>query len=196
MTEPNPYQAPDGEPEYQWGPEQPYGYPQSGGPAHAHPPEATLGYGTPGHGTPGYGYPPPAAGWSPTQAAGVPVPAYGPAPGGAPLVGIGDITVLQDSIVTPAGTMPLRGAVWNATDLSRTEESIPAYAIVLAIVFFLACLLGLLFLLIKERKTTGFIQVTVTSGGKHHSTMIPAHSPVAFQHVMSQVNYARSISSM
>ncbi|MFF0446973.1 hypothetical protein ACFYT4_11240 [Streptomyces sp. NPDC004609] len=177
MTEPNPYAA-DGQPEYQWGPDTPPGTPAYGYPA------------------PGYGYPHGAPGQ--TQPAGVPVPMHTPPPGGGgvPLVSIGDITVLQDTIVTPAGTMPLKGAVWNATDMSRYEEKIPTHAIVLAIVFFIFCLLGLLFLLMKEKVTTGFIQVTVTSGGRHHSTMIPAQSPMTFQQVMGQVNYARSISAM
>ncbi|MEU5398760.1 hypothetical protein ABZ348_05605 [Streptomyces sp. NPDC005963] len=174
MTEPNPYAA-EGEPEYQWGPTQPYGYP---------------------HDTPGYGYPHQPPGYSQTQPAGVPVPVHGPATGGTPLLAIGDITVMSESIITPAGPMPLKGAVWNATDMSRTEEKIPTYAVVLAIVFALACLLGLLFLLIKERKTTGFVQVTVASGGKHHATMIPVHSPYAFQEIMGQINYARSVSSL
>ncbi|MFI1013736.1 hypothetical protein [Streptomyces sp. NPDC020965] len=167
MTDPNPYKA-DGEPEYQWGPSQPYGYPQN---------------------APGYGYPQGDPAYA--QSGGMAVPM-----GGAPLVAIGDITVLSDSIVTPAGTMPLKGAIWNATDLSRTEEKIPTYAIVLAVIFAFACLLGLLFLLMKDRQTTGFIQVSVTSGGKHHSTMIPAQQPHAFHQVMGQINYARSLSSM
>ncbi|MEU0370822.1 hypothetical protein ABZ070_11270 [Streptomyces sp. NPDC006283] len=182
MSTPNPYK--DGEPEYQWGPTQP--------------PGSTPAYGYPNP-APGYGYPQdPAPGYAQTQPAGVPVPYTGPpAPtGGAPLVSIGDITVMGDSIVTPSGTLPLKGAVWNATDMSRTEEKIPTHAIVLAIVFFIFCLLGLLFLLMKEKTTTGFIQVTVTSGGKHHSTMIPAQGPQSFQMVMGQINYARSLSSM
>lgn len=182
MTEPNPYK--DGEPEYQWGPTQPPGTPAYGYPNAA----------------PGYGYPQdPPPSYAQTQPAGVPVPVAGgvPAPtGGQPLVSIGDITVMGDSIVTPAGSMPLRGAVWNATDMSRTEEKIPTHAIVLAIVFFIFCLLGLLFLLMKEKQTTGFIQVTVTSNGKHHSTMIQARGPETFQQVMGQINYARSLSSM
>ncbi|GGZ19029.1 hypothetical protein GCM10010387_09600 [Streptomyces inusitatus] len=174
MSEPNPYR-PDGEPEYQWGPEQPYGYPQE-----------TRGYGYPQGAGPGF-----------TQAAGVPVPVpYGQAVGGAPALAIGDITVVGDTIMTPAGGMPLRGAVWNASDLSRTEEKIPVYAIVLAVLFVGACGLGLLFLLIKEKETSGFVQVTVTSGGKHHATMIPAMHPHLFQQVMAQVGYARSISAM
>ncbi|MEU9982801.1 hypothetical protein [Streptomyces sp. NPDC050856] len=165
MSEPNPYA--DGE--YQWGPAQPPGAP------------GAPGYGYPAAG-PGYGYPPE-----------YPVMPYGG--GGAPLVSIGDITVLSDSIVTPSGTMPLKGAVWNATDMSRTEEKIPTHAIVLAVVFAVFCLLGLLFLLMKEKTTTGFIQVTVTSGGRHHSTMIPATGPQTFPMVMGQLNYARSLSA-
>ncbi|WP_328397286.1 hypothetical protein OHS70_14020 [Streptomyces sp. NBC_00390] len=184
MTEPNPYK--DGEPEYEWGPTQP--------------PGSTPAYGYPDP-TQGYGYPGQGPGYSQTMPAGVPLPYPGPAGppapmGAAPLVTIGDITVLGDSIVTPAGTLPLRGAVWNATDMSRTEEKIPTVGIVLAIVFAVLCLVGLLFLLMKEKVTTGFIQVTVTSGGKHHSTMVPANRPETFQMVMGQINYARSLSSM
>ncbi|MDH2391828.1 hypothetical protein QCN29_24225 [Streptomyces sp. HNM0663] len=171
MSEPNPY-AGGGQGDYQWGP--------------AEPPGATpYGYGYPADATPGYGYPP--------QAGGYPAPVGGP---GAPLLALGDITVVGDSIVTPAGTLPLKGAVWNATDMSRTEEKIPTHAIVLAVVFFVFCFLGLLFLLMKEKQTIGFIQVTVTSGGRHHSTVIPAQGPQTFPWVMGQLNYARSLSAM
>ncbi|MFF7179625.1 hypothetical protein [Streptomyces sp. NPDC008121] len=177
MTEPNPYA--DGD--YTWGPDR-----QAGAP----------GYGYP-QGTPAYGYPhaAPGAGYQPTLP-GVPVPPQHPpaVQGGAPLLSLGDITVVGDQIITPAGALPLKGAVWNAMDMSRTEEKIPAAAIVLAIVFFIFCLLGLLFLLMKEKQTTGFIQVTVTSAGRHHSTMIPATGPNTFAWVMGQLNYARSLS--
>ncbi|MCZ1008477.1 hypothetical protein O1L68_18820 [Streptomyces lydicus] len=99
-----------------------------------------------------------------------------------------------DTIMTPAGPMPLRGAVWTATDMSRTEEKMPTHAVVLAVVFFFFCLLGLLFLLMKERVTTGFVQVTVNSGGRHHTTMIPVQSREQVMFVLNQVNYARSLS--
>ncbi|MET9432800.1 hypothetical protein [Streptomyces sp. NPDC006551] len=168
MSEPNPYA--DGD--YTWGPEQ-----QAG--------------------APGYGYPQAGSGpaYQPTLP-GVPVPPQYPpmAQGGAPLLSLGDITVVGDQIITPAGAMPLKGAVWNAMDMSRTEEKVPTAAIVLAIIFFIFCLLGLLFLLMKEKQTTGFIQVTVTSGGRHHSTMIPATGPDTIHWVMGQLNYARSLS--
>ncbi|MCF3963471.1 hypothetical protein [Streptomyces fuscigenes] len=209
MSEPNPYakDGPVGGPGGAGGPSGPLGPagqapgpgwgPPPQGPAYGYPGAGpALGYGYPGAGPapahppqfPGYGYPGapegPGAGLEPTALA-----------GGSPLVAIGDITVLNTgSIVTPSGTLPLRGAVWNATDLSRTEQRIPSHAIVLAVVFFVFCFLGLLFLLMKEKSTTGFIQVTVNSGGKHHSTMVPATDPLTFQHVMAQIAYARSIS--
>jgi hypothetical protein len=188
MSQPNPNDS-TGEPEYQWGPDGPPGAPAPGTPPYGHP---AAGYGYPQH--PPY--------YQPTMAAGVPVPAVPPPGFGPPMVPmvpgalltVGDITVLPDSILTPSGTMPLKGAVWHVSDLSRSDEQIPPYAIVLAVVFFVVCFLGLLFLLIKERKTTGLIQVTVSSGGRQHTTMIPAQSPLTIHQVMGQINYARSLS--
>ncbi|MGV9315922.1 hypothetical protein ACWDR0_27600 [Streptomyces sp. NPDC003691] len=182
--DPGPAAVP-GEPEYQWGPDTPPGTP-------------AYGYPGPGYGYPGpYGYDPTLPGYGLTQP-GLAVPPGAAAAGaGMPLVTIGDITVTHDTIVTPSGNMPLRGAVWTATDLSRTEEKIAPYAIALAVVLGLfTCLMSLLFLLIKEKKTSGYIQVTVTSGGLHHTTMVPAYNAHTFQHVMGQVNYARSISAI
>ncbi|MFF0433247.1 hypothetical protein ACFYU9_13605 [Streptomyces sp. NPDC004327] len=134
------------------------------------------------------------AGGAPVPPQYPPVPAQFPMGAGAPVLSLGDITVVGDQIMTPAGPMPLKGAVWNAMDMSRTEEKMPTVAIVLAVIFFLFCLLGLLFLLMKEKQTTGFIQVTVTSGGRHHATMIPATGPDTIHWVMGQLNYARSLS--
>ncbi|KDQ69093.1 hypothetical protein ACIPJG_08995 [Streptomyces halstedii] len=204
MSDPNPY-ADDS---YKWGPPQQPGNPPTmpDGPGQGYgstPPGAAPAYGYPqtlpdsaAQPGPGYGYPGP--GGQPTQP-GYNLPAQHPGqgqPGGqTAMLSFGDITVMNDGIVTPSGTMPLKGAVWTATDMSRTEEKIPTVAIVLAIVFALFCLVGLLFLLMKEKKTTGFVQVTVTSGGRHHSTMIPANAPETFQMVMAQVNTARSMSA-
>ncbi|MFI0922960.1 hypothetical protein ACH4TP_03315 [Streptomyces sp. NPDC021012] len=132
-------------------------------------------------GAPGYGYPQP--------------PQYAAAFGAVPVLTLGDISVVGDQILTPAGPMPLKGAVWNAMDMSRVEEVIPTVAIVLAVVFALFCLLGLLFLLMKEKRTTGYVQVTVSSGGRHHSTFVPATTPDTFFWVMGQLNYARTLSA-
>lgn len=156
-------------------------------------PYAEGAYGYPATPAPLYGYPqavPPQP--QPQQYAQQqpqPQPAFA-----APLLTLGDIAVNGDTIVSPAGSMPLRGAVWTATDMSRTEERIPPHAIVLAILFFLLCFVGLLFLLMKERVTTGFVQVGVNSGGRHHSTMIPVQSRNQVVYVLNQVTYAQSIS--
>ncbi|WP_329380366.1 hypothetical protein OG625_14770 [Streptomyces sp. NBC_01351] len=171
--QPNPYASDpsQGGDAYKWGPgEASYGYPQPYPATSAYQP--TIG----GEGLPAPAQPP------------------APAPVGGVGMSIGDITIAGDQIITPSGPMPLKGAMWNATDFSRTEEKMPTHAIVLAIVFFVFCLLGLLFLLMKEKTTTGYIQVTVTSGGRHHSTMIPAQDANTYPWVMSQVNLARSLS--
>ncbi|WP_438486787.1 hypothetical protein [Streptomyces sp. S186] len=173
----NPYATPEGSRPADAG----YGYPQGGRP------------GDPGYGYPQAAPPPPAftPGAPPPPSGGFPAPQ--PQAAGTTL-SLGDIAVSGDTIMTPAGAMPLRGAVWTATDLSRTEERMPAHAVVLAIIFFFFCLLGLLFLLMKERTTTGFVQVTVNSGGRHHSTMIPVQSREQVMFVLNQVNFARSLS--
>ncbi|MFF0338219.1 hypothetical protein [Kribbella sp. NPDC004875] len=114
-------------------------------------------------------------------------------PAGPVLVTVGDISVEQQRIVTPAGVLPTHGANWSAMDMSRTEEKIPAWAIILAIVFALACLLGLLFLLCKERRTTGFVQVTVQNGNRTHNTHVGVGSPRDVADVLARVNFARTL---
>ncbi|MBB4933329.1 hypothetical protein F4561_004149 [Lipingzhangella halophila] len=124
-------------------------------------------------------------------------PDYRPVPaGGQPLTMIGDIAVYQHEVVTPAGRFPIKGTTWTATDMSQVHETLPTYAVVLTIVFVWFCLLGLLFLLMKERSVQGYVQVTVHGSGMFHSTMVPAHSAATFPQVMQQVNYARSLAAM
>ncbi len=122
-----------------------------------------------------------------------PVPPL-PAAGGGILQQIGDIGITNDTVITPNGNAPLRGAVWIVSDQTRTEEKIPAYAIVLAILFFLACLLGLLFLLIKERKTTGYVEVRVQSDRLLHMTQIPVSDPEQVARIRSAVGHAQMLS--
>ncbi|NUS17350.1 MAG: hypothetical protein HOY69_39145 [Streptomyces sp.] len=150
---------------------------------------AMPGYGSGSQG----GGTPPAPAPLPVQAGGWQHGAAQPAGTGATLMTIGDIAVTQSGIVTPAGVLPLRGAVWTVSDMSRTESKTPTYAIVLAVVFALACLLGLFFLLIKEQVTTGYAQVTVNSGGRFHAVMIPVRTPQDIYMITQQVNYARTL---
>lgn len=121
---------------------------------------------------------------------------YGaPLPDETPILTIGDISISQNTAVTPSGRIPLKGSVWTVTDMSRTEENIPAWAIVVAILFIWTCFLSLLFLLVKERKTTGHVQVSVQGGGMYHSTAVPAHHPGTAPHIHQQVNYVRSLAA-
>ncbi|GAA4905182.1 hypothetical protein LX16_3557 [Stackebrandtia albiflava] len=125
-------------------------------------------------------------------------PGYSPGyPGsGAPVVlTIGDIAVTQHEVIVPQGRFPLRGTTWTVQDSSHMQESIPAYAIVLAVIFFFFCLLGLLFLLIKERKYTGMVIVSVAGEGLYHSVQLPP-GPGTVHQVTQQVNQARAMAAM
>ncbi|CAA0127414.1 Uncharacterised protein [Mycolicibacterium vanbaalenii] len=112
------------------------------------------------------------------------------------LATIGDISVSQHWVITPTGPHPIRGSVWTVTDMSQWQEGISAVGVVLCILFIWVCLLGLLFLLMKDRKLTGYIQVTVQGKGFHHQTLVPVRGPDTFAQVHQSVNYARSLSAL
>ena len=111
------------------------------------------------------------------------------------LITIGDIGVSPSWVVTPNGSAPLVGSQWIVQDRTFTQRSIPAYAIVLAIVFAFACLLGLLFLLIKEDRMTGYVEVSVRSGNLFHVTQLPAQSPQAVLYARQLVAQAQSMAA-
>lgn len=105
---------------------------------------------------------------------------------------VGDIGVTADAIVTYRGTAQLSGSTWIAIDQSRTEDKIPTWAIVMAVIFASACLLGLLFLLIKEQRTTGHVEVRVQSGEFWHVTHVPVIDAGHVPWVMNQVSLIQS----
>lgn len=112
-------------------------------------------------------------------------------------VQIGEITVSPPVIRTPAGVMPLAGANWYVTDYWQREEKIASWAIVCAILgFFCLTIFSLLFLLIKETRHYGTVQVTVTSGGHQYVARIPVIDQGQVQQINNQVNYARSLSTV
>ena len=120
-------------------------------------------------------------------------------PGFAPvrptLVTIGDIACTQEEVITPSGRQPINTVTWTFTDMSQTSQGIPAWAIVLAIVFFVVCFLGLLFLLAKESRTTGWVQVTVQGNRFLHQVQLPVGSMAQVADYNARVNYARSLSA-
>jgi hypothetical protein len=111
----------------------------------------------------------------------------------APLVTVGDVAVSQTQYATPAGTFPLARTQWIVQENVQTTQGIPTYAIVLAVVFFLFCLLGLLFLLIKEERTSGYVQVTVQGQGTFHATQIPVNNRMQVGDIHQRVNDVRSL---
>lgn len=106
-------------------------------------------------------------------------------------VRLGDISVSDSRIQLPYGTYPLAGTTWMVTNQTYVTESIPGWAVVMAILTFLLCLLGLLFLLVKERRLYGAMQVSVQGPGLSHSTYIPINSDLQIFQVNSTVDWIR-----
>ena len=109
---------------------------------------------------------------------------------------IGDIGVTRTQIVTPNGVAPLRGSQWIVLDQTMTSMRIPPYAIVLAVVFAVFCLLGLLFLLINEPVVTGYVNVSVRSGDLSHTTQIPVYNAQAVAAVRAATAHAQSMAAV
>jgi hypothetical protein len=118
-----------------------------------------------------------------------------PVPIDQPVLTIGDIAVTRTEVIVPHGRFPLRGTAWTVQDSTHEESVIPTYAIVLMILFLLFCLLGLLFLLIHEKRYSGFVSVAVTGPGLYHSVQLPA-GPNTAAWATHQVNHARAMAAM
>jgi hypothetical protein len=95
--------------------------------------------------------------------------------------------------MTPNGTYPLKGTTWIVTDNTRRGTKIPTHAIVLAIVFALLCLIGLLFLLMKEETVEGTMQVSVQGDGVFFSTQVYVSDQNQISDFERRVNYIRGL---
>ena len=71
-------------------------------------------------------------------------------------------------------------------------EAIPAWAIICAILFFIFCLLGLLFLLVKQRRVNGAVQVGVQGPGLSFSAYSPVNSEFAVFQISNSVDTIRA----
>ena len=105
---------------------------------------------------------------------------------------LGQIACTDTQVHTPVGTYPLAGTIWSVTNQTTVTESIPACAIVLTILGVWFCLLGLLFLLIKERRVTGSVQVTAQGPGFTYSTYIPIANETAVYQISTSVDWIRA----
>jgi hypothetical protein len=79
--------------------------------------------------------------------------------------------------------------------MSRTDSKIPSWAIICAIAFAIFCLIGLLFLVVKERTTTGYVEVSVHSGDLYHKTQIPVTDPMQVQQIRQLVGQAQTLAA-
>jgi hypothetical protein len=139
--------------------------------------------------------PDPAASSVPNASESDPAPTETRAPTEQFVLTIGDIGVSRSWVVTPQGNSPIGSSQWIVRDMSRTERKIPTWAIVLAVVFAIACLLGLLFLLVKEDRTVGYVEVTVTAPGLQWMTQVPVSSQAQIARVRQDVAYAQSLAA-
>ena len=112
------------------------------------------------------------------------------------LFSIGDIGVGQVWIVTPSGNGSMQGSAWYAQDFTTVEQATPQWAIICAVVgFFFVCAFSLLFLLAKEDKVTGYVQVTVTSDGLHHVTNVGAYNSAQLAQIHNLVAHAQQLAA-
>ena len=124
-------------------------------------------------------------------------------PAGSPVIAaIGDINIASTAagflaISTPAGTVPLSGSQWTATDQWSSVRRTPKWAIVLAIacVCFTA-LLSLLLLLVRTDDYSATVTVSVTNGAFFHTTRMTVATPAQVQEIYDRVNYVRSLAAL
>ncbi|GLU47900.1 hypothetical protein [Nocardiopsis ansamitocini] len=111
-----------------------------------------------------------------------------------PLAVLGDITVTQSTVMTPAGVFPIKGSMWTLNDMTFVRRDMPGWAIAVALVgFFFVCVFSLFFLMVKETTVSGSIQVSVRQGDNFHTTQIPVHSVGQARQIHDQFQYARTL---
>lgn len=119
------------------------------------------------------------------------------APAGGPVIArFGTIAVTGTAVRTPAGEFPLAGTAWHTYDHWYTTRVLPSWAIALAVLgFFVVPFVSLLFLLVREPRTTGVLQVVVSDGLRQYVADVPVSSPAAARAVQHQVGYVRALAN-
>ncbi|MFF3228444.1 hypothetical protein ACFYV7_37005 [Nocardia suismassiliense] len=109
------------------------------------------------------------------------------------LVTVGDIGCTATRVMTPSGQRPLAGTVWIVTHQTTVDRRIPSYAIVLAVLLMIFCLLGLVFLAVKEEKIQGFVQVSVQGPDFYYATQVKITDRAQVFDTEQRVNYIRGL---
>lgn len=110
------------------------------------------------------------------------------------LVSIGNVHTTQEWVVTPAGT-------WNAAEVNVTTQDhtsttthTPAWAIVMVILFIWFFLLSLLFLLAREVRVSGYVNVTIWGPhGQSYTENVPVWDAAQRADIFNRVGYLQSI---
>ena len=126
-----------------------------------------------------------------------PLPPTAPVGAGPVIVQVGEIGVTSSVVHTPAGDIPLAGSTWQVSDYWHSEQRIPKWAIIAAVVgFCVLTVFSLLFLLAKEAVPRGTVQVTVTNGTRQYVARIPVTDQSQVAQIHQQVNYVRSLAAL
>lgn len=118
----------------------------------------------------------------------------GAAPPAPPLVSIGNIHATQHHLVTPAGTWPIADVSITTQDQTQTTTHTPAWAIVMVVIFIWFFLLSLLFLLARETRVSGYVNVTVWApGGQSYVENVPVWDAAQRADVFNRVGYLQNL---
>jgi hypothetical protein len=92
---------------------------------------------------------------------------------------VGDVGVGRVYLNSPSGSAPMHGSSWYMQEQVYSEEKIPQWAIICAIVgFFFVCILSLFFLLVKEKTVSGYVDITVVNGEFRHQSRVMVSNPM------------------
>ncbi|MGW9630227.1 hypothetical protein ACWGST_05950 [Agromyces sp. NPDC055520] len=120
--------------------------------------------------------------------AGVPAPAQF-------LVSVGNIHATQHHVVTPSGTWPIADVNITTQDQTQATTHTPAWAIVMVVIFIWFFLLSLLFLLARETRISGYVNVTVWGpGGQVYTENVPVWDAMQRADVFNRVVYLQQLS--
>lgn len=122
-------------------------------------------------------------------------------PSGAPvdptLFALGDIGVGRVWVATPSGSAPMNGSTFYLQEAVYTEEKMPQWALIAAIVgFVFICVFSLFFLMVKEKTVTGYVDVTVINGEFRHLSRIPITTPFQLDQIRRQVADAQQMAAV
>lgn len=121
-------------------------------------------------------------------------PQQRPVTAGPVIARFGSIEVTATTVRAPSGVFPLHGSVWRCFDYWRTERVTPTWAIAAAVLGFLVVpFVSLLFLLVKEHRTVGVLQVCAWDGTHQHVVDLPVGNPVQARAIEHQVGYVAAL---